>query len=73
MDIPPNAAEAAVFYHVVDSCNACRGINSVVVKDTINNHVCEADTKCSICGHEDYWAYGFFESSQHIESKCEKY
>jgi hypothetical protein len=35
--------------------------------------MCEARTKCTVCGHEDYWAYGFFESMQHIESKCEKY
>ena len=60
-------------YHVIDSCNACGGDNEVKVKDTINYHICEAETVCSDCGHQDYWAYGFFESSQDIESKCDKY
>lgn len=66
-------ADATVTYHVLESCNACGGVNSVAVKDTINHHVCEAETKCWDCGHEDYWAYGFFESGQHLESKCDKY
>lgn len=60
-------------YHCADSCNACTGTNEVTVKDTIEGHVCEAETVCKDCGHQDYWAYGFFESGQHIESKCRKY
>ena len=62
-------------YHNMDSCNLCGNpnSNSVNVVDTINGYVSEASTVCGECGHEDYWAYGFFESSQDIESKCLKY
>lgn len=48
-------------FHCLESCNKCSGKNKV-------NHICgesgteEAETKCEICGHCDYWAYGFFES-----------
>lgn len=62
-------------YHNMDSCNSCGhpSSNSVTVKDTISGHVCESETVCQVCGHKDYWAYGWFESGQDIESKCLKY
>lgn len=62
-------------YDDMDSCNACghTSSNSVIVVDTISGHISEARTTCQVCGHQDYWAYGSFESSQDIESKCLKY
>ena len=60
-------------YHVLESCNRCSQTNDVELIDTINGHACEAKTKCLTCGFKDYWAYGFFESSQERESNCEKY
>jgi len=62
-------------YDVMVSCNACgaEGSNDVTVEDTINYHICEATTKCKLCGHEDYWAYGSFMSNEHIEGKAKKY
>lgn len=62
-------------YHNMNSCNACGhpSSNSVIVVDTISSYISEARTACQVCGHEDYWAYGFFESSQDMESKCLKY
>jgi len=60
-------------YHCYDSCNKCSGVNdfNAVYSDT--GHIEECETKCTICGFKDYWAYGFFESSQEIESKCKTY
>ena len=57
-------------YHLVGSCNACGGENSVKVVAYEESKVCEAVTKCGDCGHPDYWVHGFFESSQDIVSKC---
>lgn len=30
------------------------------VKDTIEGHISEVETACEVCGHEDYWAYGWY-------------
>lgn len=62
-------------YDDMNSCNACGAENSnnVTVEDTTASHICEASTKCKLCGHEDYWAYGSFMSSEHIEGKAKKY
>lgn len=60
-------------YHQIRSCNKCTGFNEIEVTDSVDGHVSEADTTCVECGHKDYWAYGFFMSSEYMESKCEKY
>ena len=41
----------------MNSCNACgaESSNDVTVEDTTDSHICEASTKCKLCGHEDYW------------------
>lgn len=64
----------SIKYDCFDSCNRCGvGVNEIKVKDSINGQISEAETKCKDCGHSDYWAYGFFESSKDIISRCEKY
>lgn len=62
-------------YHVPKSCNYCGGTNAIKVVAHLDRTMCECKTVCENkdCGKEDYWAYGFFESSQEIEGKCEKY
>jgi uncharacterized protein with PIN domain len=60
-------------YDCMDSCNACGCENSVTVVDRIDYRPTETITVCKKCGHKDYWAYGHFESSQYIVSKCRKY
>lgn len=69
---PPKSNEP-VKYHCNDSCNACGGVNEVTPVSKDGYHLEEAETKCKACGHEDYWAYGFFEGSEEIESKCRTY
>lgn len=63
-------------FHCVHTCNYCGGENrtkKIVVSDGSDIH--ELETKCqeSSCGKEDYWAYGFFESSYEGFDACEKY
>ena len=60
-------------YHDYSTCNKCGSDNDVMLKDSIEGFICECATKCSVCGFEDYWAYGFFESSAEGYNKCEKY
>lgn len=60
-------------YHVVRSCNKCKGTNSLSRESFDNGYLCEAYTKCDSCGFEDFWAYGWFESGAEMESNCEKY
>ena len=62
-----------VKYHCIESCNACGGANEIISPSYEECHLIESKTKCLTCGHSDYWAYGFFESSQEIESKCQTY
>lgn len=67
-----------VKYHEPMSCNKCgKGRNEFLgLPVTIEGRLCETRTKCQVCGFEDYWAYGFFESSGEldgIESKCDTY
>lgn len=69
----PKNSSKPVEYHCYDSCNKCRGANDVTTVDTTNYQISECRTKCKDCGFEDYWAYGFFESSQDMESKCQTY
>ena len=69
---PPKSNEP-VKYHCSNSCNACGEENEVTPTSKDGYHVEEAKTKCNTCGHEDYWAYGFFEGSEEMESKCRTY
>lgn len=58
----------------MNSCNKCKGENEVIVTDTLDGHtIMEAKTICEVCGFEDYWAYGWFESGRDMTSNCEKY
>lgn len=58
----------------MNSCNACGAENSndVTVQDIVSFHICEASTKCKLCGHEDYWGYGHFRSNDNIEGKAKQ-
>ena len=60
-------------YHVLESRNRCSETNEVEVVDNTDGYTSEAKTECLTCGFKDYWAYGFFESSQERESNCKKY
>ena len=61
-------------YHVLGSCNNCRSRNTNVVVVSIDEgSISEAILYCNSCGFEDYWSYGFYESGQDMEGKCEKY
>lgn len=60
-----------VEYHDPDTCNKC-GERANEYRGSFL-YTDEFRTKCSSCGHEDYWAYGFFESSEDGYDKCEKY
>ena len=61
-------------YHVKESCNKCKGKNQLTGKQYLDGGViCEAETKCEACGFEDYWSYGFFESSSEMVGNCDTY
>jgi len=53
------------------SCNKCGELENQVVIGNLRED--GASTKCKSCGFEDFWAFGFFESSQDIESKAKNY
>ena len=59
-------------YHNPDSCNRCTSKNEVTVVDQIDGHMSECKTVCTVCGHKDYWAFGFFEFTGYV-SKCKTY
>lgn len=42
------------------TCPKCENKNSVKITNTIESTICECVTTCNICGHKDYWAYGFY-------------
>ncbi|NRA76723.1 MAG: hypothetical protein HRU18_00825 [Pseudoalteromonas sp.] len=69
----PEKSSNPVKYHCHDSCNKCGEVNEVDVTDTMDGRMMECRTTCETCGHTDYWAHGWFESSQEIESKCATY
>lgn len=60
-------------YHVKESCNKCAGENELIKPSCEEGYAYETKTKCTKCGFDDYWAYGYFESSQEMESNCKKY
>lgn len=45
-----------------DICLKCGGWNELSNVQFVNHLLCECDTKCKICGYEDFWAYGFYMS-----------
>ena len=67
--------EKSTQYHEPTSCNKCGGerCNDIKQTDHIDCRMSECETTCRKCGHKDYWAYGWFESGQYIESKCKTY
>ena len=60
-------------YHDPNSCNKCSKDNEVTITDSLEYHMLECKTRCKSCGFEDYWAHGYFESSQDMESNCKTY
>lgn len=68
--VHPPKSSGPVKYHCIDSCNKCGGVNQTINPSLDERGVYESKTKCNDCGFIDYWAYGFYESSQEIESKC---
>lgn len=62
-----------VKYHSIHSCNKCNGANKTIIPSVDERGIYESKTKCDDCGFTDYWAYGFYESSQSMESKCNTY
>lgn len=62
-------------YDNMESCNACgaEDSNDITIEDMFAGHICEASTKCELCGHEDYWAYGHFTSNASVVGKAKKY
>ena len=70
---PSKKDTGVVEYHCHDSCNACSGVNEYTVTDSLDGRMMECSTVCKECGHKDYWAHGWFESAQEIESKCQTY
>jgi hypothetical protein len=60
-------------YHCYDSCNKCGGVNELIKPIYEECGIIETTTKCKDCGFDDFWAYGFFESMQTIECKCQTY
>lgn len=62
-----------VNYHNPESCNKCSRDNQLEAISYENGFISECKTKCSTCGFEDYWAYGWFESGTEMLSKCLTY
>lgn len=57
------------------SCNSCGSdsSNNAEIVEVIAGEICECKTVCAKCGHNDYWAYGFFESRGNGLNKAKKY
>lgn len=53
----------STIYYNKHVCTKCRGVNSFVKPSIDEIGIYETATKCDDCGFEDYWAYGFFQSS----------
>lgn len=56
-------------YHDHMYCPKCEGVNNITVEDNQELLTLECSTKCTECGHEDYWAYGYFQSVMDGEVK----
>jgi hypothetical protein len=64
---------SATKYHCYTSCNKCSGDNEINIRSTDNGVVSECETKCNVCGFNDYWAYGWYESGSEMDSNCKTY
>lgn len=53
--------EKKIDYDLYQVCPKCGGMNSTVVMDAIEGVICECETKCDVCSHKDYWAYGWYQ------------
>ena len=62
-----------ILFDCVESCNKCGNKNTVVIKDSIDGLPTECGTLCTVCGFEDYWGTGFFESRLDGYDKSNKY
>lgn len=71
--LTPPKSDKPVEYCCHDSCNKCGGVNNSTTTDSLDGRMLECKTVCVNCGFRDYWAHGFFESSQEIISKCKTY
>lgn len=49
-------------FDVYGCCPVCDGENEIIQSWYEEHFICEAKTKCKSCGHENYWAYGYFVS-----------
>ena len=43
-------------------CQVCGNRNYIKVIDMIGSDVSECETTCIKCGHNDFWAFGFFQT-----------
>jgi hypothetical protein len=59
-------------YHNINVCKKCGGKNSKAPKAVDGGVISEAETKCLVCGHREYWADGFFESAQDAAPEAAK-
>ena len=49
-------------YHI---CPKCHGLNDYSINGYEGDgHISEARTKCTECGHKNYWAFGHYESGE---------
>lgn len=46
-------------YDCPDSCNKCGKTNRILRGDFYEGYM---ETECEVCGHQDCWEYGFFNS-----------
>ena len=60
-------------YHCPESCNKCNGDNKFILPSYDGSLLLETKTACKDCDHEDYWAYGYFESGSDVLDNCDKY
>ena len=61
-------------YDDYNSCNKCGGVDNKITDEVyVESHLAECGVECSECGFVDHWAYGFYESSSYMISKCNKY
>lgn len=58
-------------YDNYGKCPKCGEKNEIIITDTLENTICECDTRCFICKHEDSWAYGWYESNR-LEQPIDK-
>lgn len=48
-------------YDNLHKCPECSGVNEYKVTEWIDYIIGECETNCEDCGHQDYWAYGFYQ------------